>query len=187
MNCSTHQNRSAVYECDNCGQPICESCYNNFELPNGSHVCSNCYKEAVRGEIAEVSSLKGMIKRELIFIIIGMVLGLGVAVYLAISLLSSNELPVYIFIPIFIYLPFIFGSLLTIVKKVIRRFAQSTGEGGEFAGSYMENDGTAVNILFNIVITVFIFLFILFSNLLIFLCFICEHRGCGNSKNMQLV
>jgi len=130
MNCTTHTSRPAVYECDNCGQPICESCYNTFELPNGAHVCSNCYKEAVREEIAEVNSLKGMVKREFIFIIIGMIVGLGIGLYLLIGSLASGAIE-YGFIPLTIYLPFVFGSLMTIIKKIKNEYSDARVEGDD--------------------------------------------------------
>lgn len=128
MNCNTHTSRPAVYECDACGQPICESCYNTFELPNGAHVCSNCYKEAVRDEIAEVSALKGMVKREFIFIIIGLIVGLGIGLYCLISWLGT-ELQ-FAAIPLMIFLPFVFGSLMTIIKKIRNQYSEERDTSG---------------------------------------------------------
>lgn len=131
MNCSSHSSRPAVYECDNCGQPICESCYNTFELPNGAHVCSNCYKEAVRDEIAEVNSLKGMVKREFIFIIVGLIVGLGIGLYFLIGALASDSGMRLEFIPLVIYLPFLFGSLMTIIKKIKNEYSDARVEGDD--------------------------------------------------------
>ena len=71
MSCVTHEKRDAVYQCDKCGAPICRQCYDDFALNEGeddeTHLCSECYKEAVRSEIAEVRSLKGMVIREFVY------------------------------------------------------------------------------------------------------------------------
>lgn len=128
MNCNAHTSHPTVYECDACGQPICESCYNTFELPNGAHVCSECYKKAVREEIADVGVLKGMVIREFIFIIIGLIVGLGIGLYCLINWLGT-ELQ-FAAILLMIFLPFVFGSLMTIIKKIKNQYSEKRDTSG---------------------------------------------------------
>lgn len=131
MNCTTHSNRPAVYECDRCGKPICESCYNDFDIASeGEHLCSECYKNAVRDEIAEVKSLKGMVIREFVFIIIGLLVGLVLGLDICFGFgIISDEPTGMVVAPI--YLPFIFGSLLTIIKKIKNEYSEQRVEGDD--------------------------------------------------------
>lgn len=148
MNCSTHESRPAVYECDNCGQPICQSCYNTFELPNGAHVCSNCAKEAIREEIAEVDSLKSMVKREFVFIILGFIVGLGVGIYALINLLGGDWTGLAV--AIMIFAPFVFGSLLTIIKKIKNQYMEER----DTSGSDVSTGSNIATLLMLIVINI---------------------------------
>lgn len=131
MNCTTHNNRPAVYECDRCGKPICESCYNDFDIASGDeHLCSECYKNAVRDEIAEVKSLKRMVIREFVFIIIGLIVGLVLGLDICFGFgIVSDEPTGMVVAPI--YLPFIFGSLLTIIKKIKNEYSEQRVEGDD--------------------------------------------------------
>lgn len=131
MNCTTHSNRPAVYECDRCGKPICESCYNDFDIASEEeHLCSECYKNAVRDEIAEVKSLKGMVIREFVFIIIGLLVGLVLGLDICFGFgIISHEPTGMVVAPI--YLPFIFGSLLTIIKKIKNEYSEQRVEGDD--------------------------------------------------------
>lgn len=149
MNCITHEKRPAVHECDSCGDPICQSCYDAFETPDGAHVCSECYKEAVRSEIAEVKSLKSMVKGEFICIIIGLVFGLFVGIDFIISSLKSpdaqNMMPLMIIA--MLYCPFIFGSLITIIKKIKNGYDEKKDtSGGEYSSG--ANFATLVMLIF---------------------------------------
>ena len=125
MNCVTHEKRPAVANCDCCGDPICESCYNDFALPDDEgHLCAECYKEELRSEAAEASALKQMVKKELIFIIIGLIVGLAIGIYLAVAYGTVG-------IVALVFLPFIFGSLLTIIKKIKNEYAEERTEGDD--------------------------------------------------------
>ena len=130
MNCKTHPSRPSVYNCESCGAPICESCYDVFELPDThEHVCSDCFKEEVRKEIGEVNALKSMVKREFIFIVIGLVIGLAAGLYFLISWIHTDLK--YAAIPLMVFLPFIFGSLMTIIKKIKNQYMDSRDTGGD--------------------------------------------------------
>ena len=132
MSCVTHEKRDAVYQCDKCGAPICRQCYDDFALNEGeddeTHLCSECYKEAVRSEIAEVRSLKGMVIREFVFIIIGLIVGLILGLDICFGFGIIMDEPTGMFIAI-IYLPFIVGSLLTICKKVYYKHQEARYNG----------------------------------------------------------
>lgn len=132
MNCATHSNRPAVAVCDHCGKPICERCYNDFCIQNANdeHLCPECFKREIREEIAEVRELKGMITREFVFIIIGLIVGLvfGLDIYFGFGI-TTNEPTHIIVAPIF--LPFIFGSLLTIIKKIKNSYMEVRDTSGD--------------------------------------------------------
>lgn len=131
MNCSTHTNRPAVYKCDYCGKPICEACYNDFDIPDeGVHLCADCYKEYIRKDAAEAHSLKGMVVREFVFIIIGLIVGLILGLDICFGFGITTDEPTGIIIAP-IYLPFIIGSLLTIIKKIKYSYENSREEGDD--------------------------------------------------------
>ncbi len=51
--CTSHSDRSASHHCQNCGEPICEGCYNSNQIysvaAEGSlHLCQGCYDASVR-------------------------------------------------------------------------------------------------------------------------------------------
>lgn len=132
MNCTTHNNRPAVAECDRCGKPICESCYNDFHIQNedDEHLCAECYKNAIRDEIAEVKSLKGMVIREFVFIIIGLIVGLVLGLDICFGFgIVMDEPTGMVVAPIF--LPFVFGSLLTIIKKIKNSYMENRDTSGD--------------------------------------------------------
>lgn len=116
MNCGTHSSNPAVYKCDNCGEPICKSCYNVFETPNGDHWCLDCYREALEDESDIVVQLKHMVKKEIILIIIGLVVGIIIDLCSILSTLEKGIHPYLFFLSI--YLPFITGSFVTIIRKI---------------------------------------------------------------------
>ncbi len=132
MSCITHEKRDDVYQCDRCGAPICRQCYDDFALNEGeedeTHLCSECYKEAVRSEIAEIRSLKGMVIREFVFIIIGLIVGLVLGLDICFGFGIIMDEPTGMFIAV-IYLPFIVGSLLTICKKVYYKHQEARDSG----------------------------------------------------------
>lgn len=125
MNCSQHPNRPAVYECDCCGAPICQSCYDDFDLPNDEgHLCADCYKEELRSEAAEALSLKSMVKKEFILIIVGLIVGLILGIIMCVDMGVTGIAGIAIF-------PFIFGSLMTIVKKIKNEYSETRNEGDD--------------------------------------------------------
>lgn len=129
MNCQMHPSSLAANKCAECNQAICQNCYKIFETPNGAHLCASCFRKAVKAEMAEVSTLKGMVKREFIFIVIGLIVGFGVGLYL----LFGAGLGLQSFW-ILIYLPFVFGSLMTIIKKIKNQFLEGRDvSGGDYA------------------------------------------------------
>lgn len=131
MNCSQHPQRPAVYKCDNCGEPICQSCYDDFEMPdNGGHLCANCYKEELRHEAAEAKALKGMVTREFVFIIIGLLVGLFFGLDIMFGFGVITDVPTHNPVGL-IFLPFIFGSLLTIIKKIKNEYVEQRDEGSD--------------------------------------------------------
>lgn len=132
MNCTTHNDRPAVAVCDHCGKPICERCYNDFHIKNedDEHLCYDCFKRVLNEEIGEVRELKGMITKEFVFIIIGIIVGLflGLDIYFGFGIITSK--PTHAIIaPIF--LPFIFGSLLTIIKRIKNSYMEVRDTSGD--------------------------------------------------------
>lgn len=132
MNCSTHPKKPAVAKCDNCGAPICETCYDAFELPdNEGHLCANCYKEELRSDAAEAEALKGMVKKEFIFIIIGLIVGLALGIYCLVNYGSPFGVIAIIF------LPFIMGSLITIIKKIKNQYSEERDESDDGGSNFL--------------------------------------------------
>lgn len=134
MNCTTHTNRPAVYECDRCGKPICQACYDDFDINDDDegelHLCSECYKEYIRSDAAEAHALKGMVIREFVFIIIGLIVGLILGLDICFGFGIIVDEPTYIVVAP-IYLPFIIGSLITIIKKIKYSYEDAREEGDD--------------------------------------------------------
>lgn len=142
MNCATHTNSPAVARCDACGKPICQTCYDSFDLPNNEgHLCADCYKKEVRSEISEVNSLVGMTKREIGFIVFGFIFGFIIDILL--FFVGLNKLGIadvepminlvkeggFVYLIPLVYIPFALGSLMTVLKRVVRVFrASNDGE-----------------------------------------------------------
>lgn len=150
MNCTTHTNRPAVYKCDNCGKPICQACYDDFDINDDDegkiHLCAECYKEYIRKDAAEAHSLKGMVIREFVFIIIGLIVGLVIGLDLCFGFgIITDEATNIIIFPI--YMPFIIGSLITIIKKIKYSYEEARVEG---------DDTNWVTLIFIILLQIFI-------------------------------
>ena len=130
MNCSTHKNKPAVGTCDACGAGLCQSCYEDFDIAStGEHLCPNCYRAVIVDEIEQVKPIRGMVIRELIIMIIGMIAGLviGLDMYFGFGILFDEGT----YIPVFpLYLPFVGGSLISIVKKIIYFYRDNKDSSG---------------------------------------------------------
>lgn len=142
MNCVTHTKSPAVAQCDECGRPICQLCYDSFELPNDEgHLCADCFKKEVNEEISEVNSLISMTKREIGFIIFGFFAGLiGAIVLLFIFLFNPMKDPSFsqpnpLMYLLILYMPFALGSLMTVLKRIFRVF-KATNDGSEDSWIY---------------------------------------------------
>lgn len=118
--CVSHKGLPAVYECDKCGAPICDSCYDAFTLEDEGeefHFCADCYKGFIAAEAEEAVSLKKMIVREFIGIAFGMVIGFILGLALG---MDTNVLALQILLPILG--TFVGGSFVTIVKKIYNSY-----------------------------------------------------------------
>lgn len=126
MNCSIHHSREAEYRCERCGTPICESCYDT----NKMHYCPKCFRKAVADEAKEAEGVIKVVKKELKFIYAGLIVGAIASIALLISLFVQygvEGLAMGAFWAFFI--PFICGSLGTLLKRLFRGLKGSGDDG----------------------------------------------------------
>lgn len=129
--CATHKNLNAVAECDKCGAPICEICYDNFDLTDDGetyHFCADCYKEFMVAEREEADDLKKMVRKEFIGIIAGMVIGLILAILFILDVMNGQASPVLAVVGV--YAMFLGGSFITIAKKIKHMYDENRSNDG---------------------------------------------------------
>jgi large-conductance mechanosensitive channel len=77
--CYHHSSQDAVSQCRGCGKGICKDCYDIYGVTSeeyaGKALCFDCTSQLVESNVAEVGKLKAQTKKELIFIGIGMIIG----------------------------------------------------------------------------------------------------------------
>jgi len=163
-NCSIHKRREAKGYCYKCHNPICDECYNVFKTPNeppynGVHLCAECFKKECEFEYNHNIKIQKMVKKEMKFIIVGMIIGLIISLYLIVKSLIDKTFD-WSNLWTVLLIPFIIGSLLTIVKRVIRIFVASKPD-----ASNSSNDGdisqSLISLIIRIVLTMFIAIIIL--------------------------
>ena len=82
--CYHHPTKQAVATCTGCGKGICKDCYDVYGVTSGEHageaLCFDCTEQLVAANVKAVNMLKQKTKLELIFIGIGMVIGVIIGV-----------------------------------------------------------------------------------------------------------
>ena len=104
-NCFHHLNRPAGAACDKCGKGLCSECADLFGTTDGGTYCVECYKAIVGDNVVKLKRARGIILREFIFIIAGLILGL------IIGIAAKQDL-----IGVVLYVA-VGGSLGTIIKQ----------------------------------------------------------------------
>lgn len=129
VKCETHKHLDAVEQCDKCGAPICEICYDNFTLEDDDdeddgtyHFCADCYKEFARAEGDECKDLKRMVIREFVGIFVGMAIGLILSIIFILDITNNNAHPALAAVGI--YAMFLGGSFITIAKKLRNAYSE---------------------------------------------------------------
>ncbi len=78
------QGRQAVARCSKCGKALCQECAETFKSSkNGAVLCGDCRKDEVKETYVLLQKTKGIVKKELIFIFVGLVLGIVATIILA--------------------------------------------------------------------------------------------------------
>lgn len=113
--CMNHPNVDADNTCASCHEPICSDC--SVPLNDGKFLCPNCLRNEIRNEIDEATYTQSTVKKELIFILIGLVFGF-------VLVFASGINTEFIYVKM---IPWVFASLFSIVRKIIN-FYKSTAE-----------------------------------------------------------
>lgn len=111
MRCYHHHNcedRPAVARCSKCGKGLCRECADNLKSEDtGKILCVDCLNEELATDVVWAENRKSVVKKELIYIVVGFVVGLILAISLA-SVLGYASF----------FFPTLLASFMTIVKKV---------------------------------------------------------------------
>ena len=110
--CYHHHNdasRQAVGRCSKCGKALCQECVDTFRSSKNEILCGDCKKEELSRTYALMSLRKSEIRKELIFILIGFIIGLLAVIILASA--YATELLVLI-----IWAPYVVASFGTFRK-----------------------------------------------------------------------
>jgi hypothetical protein len=133
LGCYHHCNcedRPAVARCTKCGKGLCQECTDRLRSRDtGQILCVDCLNQEVAANYNEADRARKAVKRELIFIIIGFIIGfpfliMGIATIASgtvdlstFSVIYSRNSSVSLILPIIcICLPFLLASLRTIFK-----------------------------------------------------------------------
>ena len=103
------QSRQAVGRCSKCGKALCQECVETFKSRKNEVLCGDCKKAEIQETYALMELRKKEIRKELIFILIGFIIGiLGVII---LSKVWEPEAMVLI-----IWAPFVVASFGTFHK-----------------------------------------------------------------------
>ncbi|MDE5618626.1 MAG: hypothetical protein K2I79_03980 [Clostridia bacterium] len=84
--CHHHSNchdRPAVAQCSKCGKGLCVECADKLKSADGKVVCVDCLNQELAENAAVANLAKNSIKRELILIVVGFIIGLIAFIFLA--------------------------------------------------------------------------------------------------------
>lgn len=102
INCYHHSNcddRPAVATCSKCGKGLCAECADKLKSPNtGKMLCIDCLNTELENTAVRAISARSAVKKELIMIITGFVIGIIICIGLAVSLPSGWKFIAY-FVP----------------------------------------------------------------------------------------
>lgn len=77
--CYYHQNEPAVAKCAKCGKPICQDCYDTYQVAIGEYagkaLCYDCCQEIVAENVKELKKQRRKIATMYIFTLLGMLFG----------------------------------------------------------------------------------------------------------------
>ena len=77
--CAFHPNEPAVKKCARCGKPICQDCYENYQVTSGEYegqaLCYDCCRELVAQNVKQLKKNRLSIAFTFIFTLIGMLIG----------------------------------------------------------------------------------------------------------------
>ena len=110
LNCYHHESRPASATCNKCGKGLCTECADTFVTTDGSIYCVDCYKKVVGENVAQVKKVRKIIIKEFVFILVGLLVGLGLGLAMLLSGTGSVG-------TLFLIMA-IMGSIGTIVKQV---------------------------------------------------------------------
>ena len=127
LRCYHHSNcedRPAVARCSKCGKGLCRECADNLKSEEtGKILCVDCLNEEMAEDVVWAESRKNAVKKEMIFIIIGFVMGLAIEIFLFAKSTNDNgkyaELWFMLWmLSLVFFLPTLLASFRTIIKKV---------------------------------------------------------------------
>ena len=135
--CYYHQNEQAVAKCAKCGKPICQDCYDTYQVTSGEYagkaLCYDCCQEIVAENVKELKKQRRTIIFNYIFTALGMALG-GI---IGGSIVSSST--THTFDPTLIVLlcVFIGGCAWTFALNVLRvaKYTLEAMSNGEWLGA----------------------------------------------------
>jgi len=110
MACRYHRNREETHRCGRCGCSLCGECKTSIENVT---FCPHCLREEVVAEQHEALEVKKRIKRELIFILLGLLFGIAIVFSMSDGFKEMDN-------PLYFIAPFVFASLIAIVRRIGR-------------------------------------------------------------------
>ncbi|MBD5101020.1 MAG: hypothetical protein HDT29_07250 [Clostridiales bacterium] len=122
LRCYHHHNcedRPAVAHCSKCGKGLCRECVDNLKSKTGEILCVDCLNEENVTDAAWAEVVKGDIKKEMITILVGFIIGLAIEIFLLVmsQTAKSETWDGLLMISWFLFLPTLLASLKTIVTR----------------------------------------------------------------------
>ena len=151
--CLFHRYRSGEYICSHCGASVCGHCAYPLTYESGEErtLCTQCAQRYYLDSLTEAIEVNQRLKRELQFMMLGFLFG---------CLLFASGMSLGIL------MPFVFGSLITIARKVYF-FAKDAGFLTDMKNSAKE--GSAGGFLIPLIILLLIIGIILILSPIIFI------------------
>ncbi|MDE5756789.1 MAG: hypothetical protein K2I23_06845 [Clostridia bacterium] len=122
MRCYHHSNcedRPAVSFCSKCGKGLCRQCTDNLRSEDtGKILCVDCLNDEMVADVNWAMRKKNEIRKEMIFIIVGFIIGLAAEIFFGVMSSRSDTWMILFVFSLVFFLPTLFASFRTIISKV---------------------------------------------------------------------
>ena len=118
MRCYHHSNcedRPAVAKCSKCGNALCKECADKLRSEDtGNILCVDCLNEEMLADVAWADAQNSRLKREMITMIVGFIIGLVAEIVLFSVGLKNDTVMIVFFLSFMLFLPTLLASFGTI-------------------------------------------------------------------------